>query len=171
MKLKLTIAISAFIFVSLSFTSYSKAGTVTSEKPLGGLSFYLNQYAEETNQAYYPEDVELLAQVMFHENYSNGEKVMRYTGAVVLNRVAKHYADGTVKGVLYQKGQYSTVPKFFTKEIPHSVYLLALKLVKEGTSDVPKNVVYQAMFPQGSGIWDQFPASYNPDHIEYFCYE
>ena len=65
------------------------------------------------------EDRELLAQVMYWENYCNGEEAMLLTGSVVLNR-RDHcsWCPDTIKGVLYQKGQYSTTSKFFTKEIP-----------------------------------------------------
>ena len=62
-----------------------------------------------------------------------------------------------------QKGQYSTTSKFFTKEIPAEVYDLAEKLLREG-SVAPENVIFQAMFPQGSG-------TYKKIGTDYFCYE
>lgn len=109
-------------------------------------------------------DRELLAQVMYWENYSNGEEAMLLTGSVVLNR--RDYCEwcpDTIEGVLYQKGQYSTTGKFYTKEIPAEVYDLAEKLLRGG-SVAPENVIYQAMFTQGSGV-------YKKVGTDYFCYE
>ena len=109
-------------------------------------------------------DRELLAQVMYWENYSNGEEAMLLTGSVVLNR--RDYCEwcpNTIEGVLYQKGQYSTTGKFYTKEIPAEVYDLAEKLLRYG-SVAPETVIYQAMFTQGSGV-------YKKVGTDYFCYE
>lgn len=110
------------------------------------------------------DDRELLAQVMYWENYSTGEEAMLLTGSVVLNR-RDHcsWCPNTIKGVLYQKGQYSTTGKFFTKKIPARVYELADQLLESG-SICPENVVFQAMFKQGSGVYKQIGT-------EYFCYE
>lgn len=145
----------------------ARAAVITGEKPLAGFSLM----QKETNYAVYPEGIELLAQVMFHENYVNGEEVMYYTGAVVMNRVRSKEFPNTVKKVLYQTKptvQYSTTDKFFTKDIPESVYHLACKVAK-GTPDVPSGVLYQAMFQQGK-IWKAIPSSYSDKDVEYFCY-
>ena len=147
------------------------ASEITGEQSIAGFGKMINEYIDETGHSCYTEDIELLANVMYHENHSNGEKVMYYTGAVVLNRVAKGYADGTLKGVLYQKNQYSTISKFFTEALPESVYKLSIKMLKYGCPDVPVNVVYQAMFPQGSGTRKAIPSSYSDADIEYFCFE
>lgn len=139
----------------------AKADVITGEIPLAGFSLMQKQ----TNYTVYPEGIELLAQVMYHENYVNGEEVMYYTGAVVMNRVRSKNFPDTVKKVIYQNNprQYSTTEEFFTEDIPESVYHLACRVAK-GTPDVPFNVVYQAMFKQGSGVWKH-------ESTEYFCYE
>ena len=136
------------------------ATVITGEKHLGGFS----KLMEDANYTY-PDGILLLAEVMYHENYSNGETVMYYTGAVVMNRVNSKHFPNTVRDVLYQTNprQYATTYKFYTEEIPESVYHLACKVAK-GTPDVPYNVVYQAMFMQGSGLWKH-------ESTEYFCYE
>ena len=89
-----------------------------------------------------------------------------YTGAVVMNRVNSKYWPNTVKDVLYQKNprQYSTTEKFFTKEIPEECYEMARDIYKNGTPDVPYNVVFQATFKQGRGDW------IDPINGEHFCY-
>lgn len=109
-------------------------------------------------------DRELLAQVMYWENYDNGVEAMLLTGSVVLNRVKSgEWGGDTIKKVIYAKGQYSTTGYFYTKTIPDEVYSLAEKLLTEG-SMAPENVVYQAMFKQGSGVYKQVGT-------DYFCYE
>lgn len=162
------------ILTLFSCESGAKAAVITGDKPIAGASYWINKYIEVCGHSPFTEDIELLAEVMFHENYVNGEEVMYYTGAVVMNRVkSKHYPD-TIKGVLYQNHprQYGTTDEFFTKTVPQEVYTLAVKILKYGTSDVPDNVVYQAMFRQGSGVWKRIPSVYAPTKdIEYFCYE
>lgn len=110
------------------------------------------------------EDIRLLAEVMYYENYSNGTKAMIYTGSVVINR-AKYcsWCPDTIKGVLYQKGQYSTTGKFYKKKLPVDVVALATALYIGG-SQIPHKVIYQSMFMQGSGLYEQVGT-------DYFCYE
>ena len=110
-----------------------------------------------------PEDLELMANVIFYEN-RDSEYAMWLTGLVVLNRVYDPDFPNTVREVLYQKHptQYSTTQYFFTKEIPEEVYILARKIFRDDGS-IPRNVVYQAQFKQGSGVYD------HPG--DYFCYK
>lgn len=119
---------------------------------------------------YTEEDLSLLAEVMYHENYSTGRtweercECMLLTGSVVLNR-RDHcsWCPDTIKGVLYQDGQYATTGKFFTVDIPESVYGLAKQLLEEG-SIAPEGVVFQSMHIQGSSIYKVIEG-------EYFCWE
>lgn len=117
---------------------------------------------------YTQEDINLLAEVMYHENWNTDSEHLAayYTGAVVMNRVKSKEWPNTVHDVLYQKNprQYSTTGKFFTKELPAEVYEMAEDILKNGTPDVPYNVVYQATFSQGSGDW------IDPINGEHFCY-
>lgn len=115
------------------------------------------------------EDVELLAEVMYWENwYTDKEKLTaRWTGAVVMNRVRSKKFPNTVKDVLYQTKpciQYGTTGKFFTEKLPEECYEMARDILENGTPDVPENVVYQSQFLQGSGLWQE-------KNGEYFCYE
>lgn len=111
-----------------------------------------------------PDDVNLMANVIYHENwYTDAEKETAYwTGAVVLNRVKSDKFPNTIHDVLYQRGQYSTTKKFFTKEIPKECYEMARKILAYGTPDVPENVVFQATFKQGK-VW-------KTKNGEVFCY-
>lgn len=144
---------------------------VTGDTPLGGVSLVRQKVIDRGLKLPEQDDIELLANVMFYENYVNGEEVMYYTGAVVMNRVKSPEFPNTVREVLYQEHpkQYATTGKFFTKEIPQEVYLIALKILKYGTPDVPEGVLYQAMRKQGK-VWKAIPSSYSSKDIEYFCY-
>lgn len=117
--------------------------------------------------AYTREDVELVAEVIYHENWHTDPEHLAayYTGAVIYNRWKSPNWPDTIKGVIYQKEQYAVVPKLFTKKIPDECYKMAEDILKNGAPDVPANVVYQATFKQGSGDW--IP----PINGEHFCYE
>lgn len=127
--------------------------------------FNLNKKIEKLEQL--EKDIRLVAEVIFWENWwTDPEKEAAYkTGAVVMNRVHGKNWPNTVHDVVYQKGQYSTTKYFYTKEIPQECYEMARDIVLHGTPDVPANVVYQARFEQGSGVWG------DPINGEYFCYE
>ena len=110
------------------------------------------------------EEVNLLAEVIYWENWHTDKEHLAayYTGAVVMNRVNSKAWPDTVKKVLYQKGQYSTTKLFFTKEIPAECYEMARDIYRNGTPDVPANVIFQAMRPLGK-TWKKV-------NTDYFCY-
>ena len=90
------------------------------------------------------EEINLLAEVIYHENWHTDKEHLAayYTGAVVMNRVNSKAWPNTVKEVLYQRGQYSTTKLFYTKEIPQECYDMARDIYKNGTPDVPENVIF-----------------------------
>lgn len=110
------------------------------------------------------EEVDLLAEVIYWENWHTDKEHLAayYTGAVVMNRVNSKAWPNTVKEVLYQRGQYSTTKLFYTKEIPQECYDMARDIYKNGTPDVPENVIFQAMRPLGK-TWKRV-------NTDYFCY-
>lgn len=111
------------------------------------------------------ENIKLLAEVIYHENWNTDSEHLAayYTGAVVMNRVKSSAWPDTIKEVLYQRGQYSTTKKFFTKTLPDEVYDMARDIIRNGTDDVPENVIFQATFKQGHGVWKRVKT-------DYFCY-
>ena len=110
------------------------------------------------------EEVNLLAEVIYWENWHTDKEHLAayYTGAVVMNRVNSSEWPDTVKAVLYQKGQYSTTKYFYTKEIPPEVYDMAWDIYRNGTPEVPEDVIFQAMRPLGK-TWKKV-------NTDYFCY-
>ena len=153
-----------------------KTEATEGSRPLAGLSLYLQKAAEKNvnilkilleRWQQEQDDINLLAEVIYHENWHTDKerKAAYYTGAVVMNRVKSKNWPNTVKEVVYQKRQYAVVPKLFTEKIPDECYQMARDIYRNGTPDVPANVVYQATFIQGSGDW------IDPINGEHFCFE
>lgn len=127
----------------------------------------IGQAHTEAAPKYTQEDVKLVAEIIYHENWYTDKNHLAayYTGAVIYNRWKSPNWPDTIKGVIYQKGQYAVVSKLFTEKIPDECYQMAEDILRNGTPDVPANVVYQATFKQGSGDW--IP----PINGEHFCFE
>jgi hypothetical protein len=85
-------------------------------------------------------------------------------GSVVLNRVASEYFPDTMYEVIYQKGQYAcTWDGNIEKEPNERAYKIAEDLLRNG-SVLPANVIFQAEFKQGDGV-------YSKVQNMYFCYK
>ena len=107
---------------------------------------------------YTQEDIDILAAVMYGENYISGRYEMMLTGSVVLNRVKSPDFPNTIKEVVYQfDGQYEQyaprTKNLIGSELPAECYELAEILLKYG-SIAPAEVVYQAHFNQGKVFWE-----------------
>lgn len=131
-------------------------------RPIGEWNKTYDAFIRSGESLYSLEDRDLLAEVMYHENYCNGDYIMLLTGSVVLNRVKASWFPNDIRGVLYQKGQYATVPKFYTTKIPKRVYDLAEHLLICG-SHAPDKVVFQSMHPNLGTVWYE-------ENGEYFSY-
>lgn len=110
-------------------------------------------------------DLEMLAHLLNGEAGANWctDEMIYYVGSVVLNRVESEYFPDTIEGVIFQKGQYaSTWDGNYDKEPTQRCYEIAEDLLLNG-SVLPKDVVYQAEFKQGSGVYKQVQNMY-------FCY-
>ena len=125
----------------------------------------IGQAHTEAAPKYTQEDVNLLAEVIYHENWHTDKDHLAayYTGAVVMNRVRSKDWPNTIESVLYQRGQYSTTTLFYTIQLPDEVYEMAERILRDGTDDVPESVVFQAMRKQGKGTWKKVGT-------DYFCY-
>lgn len=91
-------------------------------------------------------------------------------GAVILNRVADPRFPDNVYDVLAAPLQYSPSYTHDFTGISDEHYQAAIDAM-DGNHDVPANVVYQAEFFQGSGIWETSPV-WTPYYssVTYFCY-
>lgn len=119
--------------------------------------------------AVFEDDLSLLSWIMYCEAGSSWipDEIQLYVGSVVLNRVASGSFPNTLYEVIYQPGQYYPVSAGWTctpddRTIENARYLL------ENGSVLPANVVFQANFSQGSGIYYQYDDPYLGS--SYFCY-
>lgn len=160
--------ITGMVIAFLIFPTVSVSGKDKKTKAAGKEIFNAMQRFVEyvTEQAKELKDIELLAEVIYHENWHTDKDKLtaRWTGAVVMNRVKSKQFPNTVEEVLYQKNptQYSTTQKFFTVELPEECYQMAADIYRNGTPEVPETVLYQATFSQGK-LWKKLNG-------EYFCY-
>lgn len=157
-----TLVFADLFILLLLFTSVctASAQVIKGSTALGGYSKDLSDFFDSGHELYKEEDLNLLAEVMFHENGSNSDRCILYTGSVVLNRVHDKEFPNSIHDVLYQKGQYSTTKLFFTKPIPKHIYELAKELLIFG-SQLDEAYLFQAMFVQTK--------EYIKVDTEYFC--
>lgn len=92
-------------------------------------------------------------------------------GCVVMNRVKDSRFPNTIKGVIYQKGQYSSVNSKKFNQYPSQIAINAAKAVLNSKVGCPTSVIYQANFKQGNGIYKvcRMNTAYYSS-TTYFCY-
>ena len=138
-------------------------------------SVYVAQYSDE--------DIRILTTTVFHEAGHTTEQLRQYVAQVVLNRVEDSRFPDTVKGVITQPGQYST--KYATVEAANAIQATdskngtyyygicedSVKAAMMGQVEMPSNVLYQANFSQGKGVWKSvyFNSGWYAS-TSYFCY-
>lgn len=123
-----------------------------------------NTEITEVETAYSQEDYDLMVMLLTGECQNQGWDCQIAVGSVALNRVAHDSYPDTLEEVLYQKSQYACFrdgnayrePTELSKEVAD--YLLT------NGSQLPSNVIYQAQFKQGSGVYAKIGT-------EIFCYE
>ena len=132
---------------------------------------------------YSDEDIRILTTTVFHEAGHTTEQLRQDVAQVVLNRVEDSRFPDTVKGVITQPGQYST--KYATVEAANAIQATdskngtyyygicedSVKAAMMGQVEMPSNVLYQANFSQGKGVWKSvyFNSGWYAS-TSYFCY-
>ena len=128
-------------------------------------SEFLQAEAVPTAPVYQYTDDELyiMAHVLAGEAQNCTDQEQLYVGSVVLNRVAHPSFPNTLKGVVFQKGQYAcTWDGNYYREPTDRNWANARKLLKEG-SVLPGNVIWQSSRKQGKGV-------YVKTQWHYYCY-
>ena len=124
----------------------------------------------EKEPPYSEEDLYYLSHVIHAEAGSDccTDEHQKLVGMVVLNRVADERFPDTIKEVVLQPGQYACVSnKSFYLE-PSERAVRNTIAVLNGEVDCPENVIFQAEFPQGDGIYKVCESSYS---TTYFCWK
>lgn len=120
---------------------------------------------EETEpvRSYSDEELSILAHVICGEAQTYSTEEQRLVGSVVLNRVAHQAYPNTIRGVVFQKGQYACTWDGNYYRTPTQANWDNARYLLENGSILPGNVVYQAGFRQGHGI-------YKKTNRHYYCY-
>lgn len=112
---------------------------------------------------YTDDDLYILSHVICGEAEGCSEDMKKSVGSVVLNRVEDDRFPSTIAEVVFQAGQYAcTWDGNYYREPSENTIDIAKELLENGSA-IDKSVVWQAEFPQGSGVYDQIGNMY-------FCY-
>jgi spore germination cell wall hydrolase CwlJ-like protein len=117
-------------------------------------------------------DLILLARLIDREAGSSWltDEHQQLVGAVVLNRVKSEWFPNSIQDVVYQKGQYACINSSKWEQEPSQRALENAQKVLEGKVFCPDNIVFQAEFKQGSGVYKVFYNEYTNTNT-YFCYK
>ena len=102
-----------------------------------------------------PEELDLLARLIYAEAGSSWipDEIQLAVGSVVLNRVASPYFPDTLRDVIYAPKQYGcAMTGAIEREADERTIENARTLLTSG-SVLPSNVVFQAEFKQGDGVY------------------
>lgn len=113
--------------------------------------------------SYSEEDLYVMAHVIAGESQNCSDEEQLYVGSVVLNRVASPKFPNTIKGVVFQKGQYACTRDGNYYREPTKRNWANAKQLLTGGSVLPSNVIWQSGGRQGKGV-------YVKTKWHYYCY-
>lgn len=114
-------------------------------------------------RSYTEEDLYILAHVICGEAQSYPDQEQLYVGSVVLNRVNHGKFPNSIKGVVFQKNQYSCTRDGNYYRTPTERNWANARYLLENGSVLPDNVVFQSGGRQGKGVYVKTSA-------HYYCY-
>ena len=123
--------------------------------------------ATKTEAAYTEDDLWYMSHTVQAEAGYCEREMQEGVASVIANRVASDLFPNTVQEVILQPGQYSTASYLASQEPTEQVIDVCIDILENG-SKYPADVLYQANFPQGSGIYKTLSTSYS---VMYFCYQ
>ena len=137
----------------------------------GNYYFVAHEYLTEIKPATYTEDdLYCLSHIIDAEMGCESWEDKIYTGSVVLNRVHGDawWSNGqrTIRAVVFRTKplQYAPIKNGTFWNNPSEESVRAALYLLENGSQIPLNVVYQAEFKQGKGIWKRTKGAY-------YCYQ
>lgn len=105
-----------------------------------------------------------LSCALYHECRGLNDEAQIAVASVIMNRVESDKFPNTIFEVLVQPGQYAFVNDEIIWGEPDERAIKNAEYVYWNGSQIPENVLFQAEFLQGSGVWKQIDN-------QYFCYE
>lgn len=113
---------------------------------------------------YTPDELDIMAHVLCGECQTGSVELQKAVGSVVLNRVDHRSYPNDIRSVVFQRGQYAcTWDGNYYRTPTARNWEVADWLLRYG-SVLPSNVIYQAQFRQGRGVYARIGS-------EVFCYE
>lgn len=130
-----------------------------------GESFFYEDI--EDGYTYTEEDLQYLTMIIVGEAQNCSYKEQMYVGSVALNRLhnKKYFNYGSIKEVALAPGQYASFwgAKLAYRDPTDTNIAVAKELIENG-SVLPENVIFQALFVQGDGVYERI-------NNTYFCYK
>lgn len=117
---------------------------------------------KESTKNFSDEDLNLLAHLIMAESGSDWceDEMLYMVGSVALNRIDSDLFPDSLYEVIYEEGQYSSATNGGLEKDPTDrCYRIAEELLTNG-SILPKNVVFQAEFIQGTEIYKKVQNMY-----------
>lgn len=111
-----------------------------------------------------PDEAVLLSKVVNAEVGGEDREAQIAVASVIMNRVESDLFPDTITEVVYQEGQYECVINGAIDKEPTEMAIESAYYVYQNGSQIPCNVLFQAEFHQGSGVWAFIGG-------EYFCYQ
>lgn len=118
-----------------------------------GYAYIKSEFLNDDEVKYTTEDLYIMAHVLAGEAQFCDDSEQKYVGSVVLNRVAKVGFPSTIKGVVFQKKQYSSVTDGNYYREPTKSNWVNAKWLLENGSILPGYVIYQSKGKQGHGVY------------------
>lgn len=114
---------------------------------------------------YTEEELNMLSHLIYAEGGSDTvtDEHQLAIGSVVLNRIADSRFPNTMKGVIFQKGQYACTWDGNYYKTPNQRAINNAKILLIEGSKIPANVIFQSQGRQGKGVWKKI-------QNQYFCY-
>ena len=113
--------------------------------------------------SYTQDDLNVLTRIIHGEASGQSWNFQVAVGSVVLNRVKSKKFPNTIRGVVFQKGQYAATWDGNYNKTPSEQSKRVAKYLLENGSQLPSYVIFQAEFKQGKGIYKKMGNTY-------FCY-
>lgn len=141
-----------------SSAATAQAGTEQGEQTEG-----IDEALAQPAASYTEEDLYVMAHVLAGECQSCPDREQLYVGSVVLNRKSHPSFPNSIKGVVFQKGQYSCTRDGNYYREPTDRNWANAKALLENGSVLPANVIWQSGGRQGKGV-------YVKTRWHYYCY-
>lgn len=145
------------------------SGRAFEYKPENEYIYSLTSKDDVEKILYSENDVYNLAAAVCREAGNASEEIQLLVANVVINRVNSPLYPDTIEGVLTQKKQYGTMcktgisfPKWADEDAIDHCKGIATRIL-DGERVCPENVLFQAEFKQGTGVYKEFDGYY-------FCY-